>query len=46
MRDDRELSDEIIKTWSYMEMDLRHSFLTLSEFVHGEAIGQVQKRMF
>lgn len=46
MRDDRELSDEIIKTWSYMEMDLRHSFLTLSEFVHGEAIGQVQKRIF
>lgn len=46
MRDDRELSDEIIKTWSYLEMDLRCSFLTLSEFVHGEAIGQVQKRIF
>lgn len=47
MRDDRELSDEITKTWSCMEMDLRHSsFLTLSWFVHGEAIGQVQKRIF
>lgn len=47
MRDDRELSDEITKTWSCMEMDLRHSsFLALSWFVHGEAIGQVQKRIF
>lgn len=28
IRDDRELSDKITKTWSYMEMDLRHSFLS------------------
>lgn len=28
IRDDRELSDKITKTWSYMEMDVRHSFLS------------------